>query len=241
MEGSGIGGGAPAAAAAGQVAGQADGQAAEQQAQTPDLAQIAQQMQAMQSGQEDLRQFLSSQPWQQQAVAAEPQTPAEPEPLDLSFLDIADPNFDPQLSAERLHGLIEQTIAQRADALVSQHVQPLQEQVQQERIAREANQLVDEFPEMGDPDIGPQVVAAARQTAEAYGQPELGEQPWFWRMTYMAGRAAQTAHEEGAETPPAAHLEGGAGARPGAQQVDPVDQIFAAGSEQLGRRALPFH
>lgn len=237
MEGSGIGGG-PAAAQAGQIAGQADGgAAAEQQTQGPDLAQLAQQMQTMQSGQEDLRQFLASQPWQPEA--AEPQTPAAPEPMDLSFLDMDSPNFDPQVTAERFGSVIEQAMAQREQSLLAQHVQPLQEQLQQERVAREAQMLVDEFPEMGDPDIGPQVVAAARQTAEAYGNPELANQPWFWRMTYMAGRAAQTAHEEGGETPSAAHLEGGAGARPGAQQVDLADQILA-GSGQPGRSALPF-
>lgn len=237
MEGSGMGG-APAAAQAGQVAGGQAGGGEGGADQGPSLADIAQQLAGLSGGQEDLRSYLASQPWQP-PEAQEPQTPAEPEPIDLSFLDIADPNFDPQATAERFGSLIEQTMAQREQQLLSQHVQPLQQQLQQERVAREAQMLVDEFPEMGDPDIGPQVVTAARQVAEANGHPDLADQPWFWRTIYMAGRAAQTATEEGAEPPPAAHLEGGAGARPGAQQVDLADQILSA-SGQAGRSALPF-
>jgi hypothetical protein len=87
---------------------------------------------------------------------------------------------------------------------------------------------VQEFPDFADPQIAEQVVGTARQIAEAYGQTELANEPWFWRMTYMAGRAAESAAEEGDDASDAAHLEGGGGARPGGQQVDLGDQIVNA-------------
>lgn len=224
---------------AAQAATQGGGeQAAEGQGQGADLAQFTQTLQSLQGGQEELRQFLAQQPWQQQEAAPGQQEEA-PAPLDWSFLDPGEPDFDPREMATRLGGLIDQTMTQREQAFLQQHVNPLNERLEGERVTREAQMLVDEFPEMGDPEIGPQVVAAARQTAEAHGQPQLANEPWFWRQIFMAGKAAQAAQEEGAETPDAAHLEGGAGARPGAQQVDMGEQMFS-GSERPGRRALPF-
>lgn len=213
------------------------GQAADGQQQGPDIGALAGQLEQLQGGQEELRQFLLSNPWQQQE-AAEPETPSEPEALDLSFLDPDDPGWDPQQVAQRLSGLIDQAAEQK--------MQPLQERLNsiestnaEARREAEAERLANEFPELQQRDVAEQVVGAAQQIAEAYGQPELANEPWFWRMTYMAGRAAESAQQEGTEDPQAAHLEGGAGARPGgSQQVDGAEQILSPG--RRGRGALPF-
>jgi hypothetical protein len=191
----------------------------------PDVGALASQLEAMQGSQEQMFQFLQSQPWvQEQQAQGEPEPAAED--FNLDFLDAASPDFDPSQVAERLSGLIDQA-AQR-------HVQPMQQQLQQqqealneERWNREANALVQEFPDFGDPQIAEQIVGSARQIAEAYGQAELAQEPWFWRMTYMASRAAEAAAEEGAGAPDAAHLEHG-GAAPAGSQEDIGDQIVNA-------------
>jgi hypothetical protein len=85
------------------------------------------------------------------------------------------------------------------------------------------------------------VFALAKEMAEHNGHPELSQEPWFVRMVYTAGKALEAAQEEGAESPSAAHLEGGGGAAPAGSQVDAMTQVFGAGEDQpLGRRALPF-
>lgn len=205
------------------------------QEQGPDIGALGQQLEAMQGSQEQMFQFLQQQPWLQQEGQQGAEGEGEPaaEDFDLSFLDADSPQFDPSQVAERLSGLINQGVEQRVQAAM----QPVQQQMNEERWNREANALVQEFPDFGDPQKAEEIVGYARQIAEAYGQAELAKEPWFWRMTYMAGRAAESASEEEQGAPEAAHLEGGGGARPGGQQVDLGDQIVNA---RRGRSALPF-
>lgn len=205
----------------------------------PDVAQLAQGLESMQAGQEELRQFLMTQPWQQQEQAQEEDQQQEQDDLDLSFLDPGDPQFDPEQLAQRLGGLISQTAEQRAQALIA----PIQQQQEEFRRQNEARDLVGEFPELAQEETATQVTSLARQLAEANGHPELSNEPWLWRLTYMAGRAVDSANGEGSEEPGAAHLEGGGGARPtGGQQADPAE-AFRQGlidSSRKGRGALPF-
>lgn len=215
---------------AGGDAGEAQGQAEGQQG-GQDTAELAQALEQMQGSHEELRQFLMSQPWQQQEAAE--QGEPEAEPLDLSFLEGADPEFDPQGFSESLGQLINQTVEQRIQAAT----QPLAEQQAEMRRQSQAERLVGEFPELADEKVATEVVSVARQIAEANGHPGLANEPWFWRTVYMAGRAAETANEEGAETPGAAHLEGGGGAGPAGGDVDLGEQIV---SSRRGRSVLPF-
>lgn len=214
--------------------GQAQGGDDAGQQQAPDTAALAQQLEALTGGQEEMRQFLMSQPWQQaEAQEAEQEIPGD-EPLDLSFLDPTEPGFDPNQVADRLGGLIDNVVEQR----LQREINPLRESMDEQRRDLESRDLVAEFPEFGDPQIADQVVDASKQIAQAYGKPELANEPWFWRLTYMAGRAAESANEEGSGDPEAAHLEGGGGARPGGNpQVDLGEQIVSA---RRGRSVLPF-
>lgn len=231
MEGSVAG---PASAQGDNAQGTDNGQGEAQQG--PDLGQLAEQLQSLTASQEDLRQYLASLP-QLQQQEGEPQT-QEPEPIDLSWLDPTDPGYDPETIADQLGDLIDRTVQQREQELLQRHIQPLQEQQNEERVRREVQELVAEFQDLADPDVAQEVVNVSRQVAEAHGRPELAGEPWFWRLNYMAGRAATLANEEGdAESSPA-YLEGGAGTRPGAQQVDMGAQILAAGGG--GRSVLPF-
>jgi hypothetical protein len=210
----------------------------EQQQGGQDFGQFQQQLEALGSGQEELRQFLMSSPWQQQEPAAQ-QEPEAPE-INLDFLN--DPELDASQIAEHLTSLIDQRAQTHADAILQQHVQPLSQQLEQQQLAADAERLVAEFPEMADPDVAGEVVDVARKYAEANFPPEvattLANSPAWWRATYMMGRALEAAQEEGGETPSAAHLEGGGSALSGGSSQDLGDAIVAAG--RAGSGVLPF-
>jgi hypothetical protein len=197
-----------------------------------DLAALLAQQQA---SQQEMFDYLRTEPWKAEEPEAQQQ---EPEPLDLSFLDMDDPAYDPNTVADRLGSLIDQTVSQRLEQGIQQAVGPIQEQVQQQQRQQEVAALVGEFPELGEKETGEAVLRMAGQLAEAHGHPELANEPWLWRMTYLAGRAVDAAQEEQGDVPAPAHLEGGAGAVPGGEGADLGDAIVGAGRK--GRGALPF-
>jgi hypothetical protein len=226
--------GSQAGLAGGGDAGQAQGQEAAQQ-QGPDIGQLAQNLETLQSGQEELRQFLMSAPWQQQVQEVQE---AEPE-LDLSYL-MPQQEMDGSELAQRLGQTITEATDQRLQSQFDQRVNPMMQAVDDIRMRLDVQDLVQEFPEMAEPEVAQRVAGQgglAEQLASQLGQPELASKPQFWRLAYMAARAAEIANEEGAETPRAAHLEGGGGAMPGSSQVDLGEQIVKA---DAGRRVLPF-
>lgn len=224
-------------AAAGDAGQQTQGEAQGENGggDAPSTAQIAEMLAAQQSSQQEMFSYLQSEPWRQQEAAQE--EPEQSPELDLSFLDMDDPSYDPNTIAQRLGGLIDQTVEQRVQQGIQQSVAPLQRQQEEMRRQSEVQALVGEFPEFGDPETGKAVLQMAGQLAEAHGQPDLAQEPWFWRLTYMAGRAADAAQDESGEIPAAAHLEGGAGAAPAGGGQDMGDAIVGA---HRGRSVLPF-
>ena len=232
--------GSVAAGGQGTAQGQQAAQAAEgqQQTQGPDIGALAGQLEAMHAGQEQLRQLLMDSPVLQ--PQGEPE--ADPEPLDLSFL-MDDPGFDPQQMSQRLGGALEQAAQQQAQTAVNplqERLDQMEQRLNESRIEQQARDMAAEFPELDDPQVAGQVVGAAQQIVEAQGWPAaVASEPAFWRLIFMAGRAAEAAQNEGTEDPRAAHLEGGAGARPGgSQQVHGVDSILSP--DRKGRGVLPF-
>lgn len=215
---------------AGGDAGQQQGTQADGQGGQESVA-LAQQLEALQGSQEELREFLMSQPWQAQEAAAQGEQQGEGDGLDLSeLLGDGGEYLDPQALTQLINSVVDQR--------VQAATQPLTESQAEMRRTQDAERLVSEFPELGNPDVAREVVGVSRQIAEANNRPELANEPWFWRMTYMAGRAAETANQEGAETPGAAHLEGGGGAGPaGGGEVDLGEQIVSA---RRGNSVLPF-
>lgn len=232
---------ASGAGLAGQGQAQGDGEGGGEAQQGPDVASLSEQLGGLNQSQEQMRQTL--QQMQEFMAGQQSQEPGqeeqqEPDGLDLSFLD--DPQLTPEQIAQQLGGLIDQSAEQRAQQLLQQHISPLSQQVADMRLESQAERLVQEFPEMAEQETAERVVGTARQYAELMGRPELANDPAFWRLTYLAGRAADQANAEEGEDPQAAHLEGAGGAGPGGQQQPTMEQIFADGSEGLGRRALPF-
>lgn len=225
------------AAAQGQ---QGEGEGAGGQQQGLDAAALAEQLGSLTESQEQLRQFLQSQPWQQQAEQ-EPEVPVQQESLDFSqLIGEADPYVDPEQFSQNIAAYISQEAQRQAQDLVRQEVDPIRSEWAQQRIKMEAQELVDEFPEMATPEVAKRIAGEggiADQLAAQLGQPELAKQPGFWRIAYIASRAMDAMQEEGSEQPPAGHMEGGGGAMPGADAPDMGDLIVES---RAGSRALPF-
>lgn len=235
----------PAAPGAGDGGGEQPQQGQEQQGgEQPDFAAMQQQLAELGPSLEQMRGMLTEQQEQQQAWAEQQQgyegdpsqeQQQQPEP-DLSFMDPDSPQYNPQQTAMALAQLMEQQSQQQVQAAV----EPLQEQVATMEAQRQADLLAGEFPELQDPEIAQNVIDVSRQYAQMLGQSELGDNPQFWRMAYMAGRAADAANEEQQQQPAAATLEGAGGASPGAadQREQVVQGILNA--DGAGRSVLPF-
>ena len=202
------------------------------------IAQMAQTLQGLSEGQEQMREFLVG-------MGAQPEQPVEEQQpgADLSFLDETSPNYDPQQAAERLTQVMREQAGVATQAELAKALGPLQEQVSNMQRAQEADALVAEFPELGQPQTAEAVVKAAGQYAELMGMPELAANTQFIRVTYLAGRAAQLAQEQGAAgAPQAATLEGAAGASPGCagqggpqETAESIRQAWSGGSDVLSK------
>src|SRR5262252_8747161 len=231
------------AAAAGDGGGEQPQQGQEQGGEQPDFAAMQQQLAELGPSLEQMRTMLTEQQ-EQNAAWAEQQPGYEGDPsqeqqqpeADLSFMDPDSPAYNPQQTAVALAQLMEQQSQQQVQAAV----EPLQQQIETLTAQRQADLLAGEFPEMEDPEVAQNVIDVSRQYAQMLGQPELGDNPAFWRMAYMAGRAADAANAEQQEPPAAATLEGAGGASPGAadQREQLVQGILNA--DGAGRSVLPF-
>lgn len=249
MAATGQGTGGQAGGDAGQQAQQGQQQQAQGDGQqTPDFGALVGQLEGLSTSHQETRQALdqvmqnlANAPWAQQDGQQQQDAPMD---VDLSFLDAADPAFNPEQVQQQLQSVIGQLVEQG----VQQHVQPVSQQVDLQRRQMEAQQLIGEFPELNDADNMREVMGSAREYAGVLASTlglddqtaqRLAIEPGFLRVMYAAGRAFDAAEQEGSGDPGAAHLEGGGGANPGGgQQVDPGDLIVQAASG--GRNVLPF-
>lgn len=253
MEGSGQGG-----QAAQGDGGQGDAQQGAEAGTGPDFGAMQSTLQQVVQGQESMREFLQSAPWQEIQQAQQTGQEADPnafEGLDLSYLD---PEVAAQMEPQQLQQMLGQTIQQQAQSvaekMLNDRINPLQEQIAEQQHNQEVNALVGEFPELAEEETAQQVLGAAKQLAEqmapalaqALGRPgdaaqiaqALANSPAHWRTTYMAGRAADAAQEESGDINAPASLESGAGATPGGGGGDSrADSIVNAGR---GSSVLPF-
>ncbi len=161
---------APAADAAQQQQGAAapDG---EQQQQTPDYGAMQEQLAQIGPSLEEIRAQLSSFGQAPEADAGAPAEAAQAQaqqPSDLSFLDPNSAGYDPQRAGEALLGILGQ---QTTDA-IQQAMQPLQQQLAATQQQLAVQDLVTEFPDLGDADVAQQVIAASRQLVAAAGLPQ---------------------------------------------------------------------
>lgn len=225
MEASGAGlaagGGDGAAQGQGDGGEQQDGQQGQATGDAA-IAQLAEGLARMESGQEEMRRFLGGIAEQQQGTGQEHQAQQEqhqqqPQPLDLSVFDETAPGYDGQKAAELLQNAMSQTASTEAGRLLQEAIGPLQQQVTDMRRSQETDALTAEFPDLKDEKVAESVVASAQRYATMVGQPELVTSTPFVRLVYMAGRAAELAQKQGgaADGATAATLEGATGASPG--------------------------
>lgn len=208
------------------------------QQQGSDFEQLQQQLAAVAGGQDELRQMLLA---AQEAGGDDGGTEETDLLSDLSWLDVDAPDFDPQVVAQRLAEAVDQAAEQKVQP-VMQRLDAFEAQAAEQQRVAEAERLVEEFPELREREVALEVVSTARQLAEAQFPPQvakvMAESPAFWRLIYMAGRAADAANAEG-QDPQAAVLESGTGARPGAgPTADELGEQIV--SSRRGRSVLPF-
>lgn len=233
----------PAGGASAGSNGDAGGDAQQDGAQASgqDFGALADQLGQVNATQEEMRQFLLSQPWTQQADEGA-EAPAEGnDGLDLSFLD--DAGYDQQ-AAQQLAGVFEAQVQKQVEAAkreMEQRFNSVNERVTERERMEQMRDLVEEFPDMANPDVAKQVVQQAHELVQANGWPtEFAADPRAWRLVYAAQQAFAAAQDEGSDDSDAAHLEGGAGAASaGGQRGDDFTQMLDAAA-QGGRSVLPF-
>lgn len=232
MEASGAGLAGSGGADAGGAEGQQQG--GEGNGQGPDLSAVQQTLDSLTTGQEELRQFLQAQPWQQAAEEGEPQA----EEFDTSWL--ADDQVDPEVVGDQLQKMIDARAQEQMKPLMDR-LQQTEQQVRERVEAEQFRDLAGEFPELTQPETAQQVVKHAEVLAQNMGQPGLARNAEFIRLVYTAGRAFDAASREG-QAPDAANLEGASGASPGGgQQVDLAQLIVNGGEEKRqGSNVLNF-
>jgi hypothetical protein len=238
MEASGMGQGT-----GGDGGQQGDGQQGGEQGQGgPDLAALQGTLAQHGETLESMREFMQELR-QAQGQETDPQQEQQADlDLDLSYLDPAvAAGMDPDALSQQLQQTISQAADQIADRKVNERIGPVEQQMNEMRRSQEVTALVGEFPELGEADTAQQVLSAAASLAQQMGRPELGEEPSFWRLTYLAGRAADAAQEEQGDVPAPASLESGAGATPGGGGGELGDLIVSGGmSGRQGAGVLPF-
>ena len=202
-----------------------------------DLAQALEILQQQGAGQEEMRQQLTQmahffQNQQQQDDPGEP----DPEPLDLSFLDASEPGYDPDFASQRLEQILAERDQRNEERWRQQYVDPLRNDLSDLRLSQGMQDLAAEFPDIAENADG--FIDLVNQAADAMGMPDARNNVQFMRFVRLAAAGAEAANtENGAESPQAAHLEGGGGATPaGGSQVDLGDQIISA----QPKRVLPF-
>jgi hypothetical protein len=221
--------GGEGAAAATQGQGEGQGQ------QGPDLSALAATLGQQGQTLEEMRTFLAGNPWQPQATQETQQQGGDE--MDLSWLD-EQMAIDPAAANQRLTETIDQRVDQRAQALVA----PVIQQQTEMRHNQEARDLAAEFPEIATPEMAEKLAGRggiAEQAAIALGAPHLAAEPKFWRIAYMAHKAAESANQEGSGDPGAVTLESGNGASPGPTAEDLKKAIMNSG-DGLGARVLNF-
>lgn len=205
----------------------------------PDFAGMQQALSQQGETLESMREFLQSNPWQQiQQAQGEEAGEQESDPfegLDLGYLE--DPSIAAGMDPQQFSQQLAQTISQAAEQIADKRVGPVEQQLTEMQHQNAVTALVGEFPEMAEEETAQQVLGAASQLAQSMGQPELANKPQFWRVVYMAGRAADAAQEEQGNVPAPVGLESGAGATPGGGGGDLGDQIVGA---RRGSQVLPF-
>jgi hypothetical protein len=129
--------------------------------------------------------------------------------------------IDPD-AARQAQQRLQSMIRQEAEGMV----EPIKAQLDEMRMRGEANDIAREFPDLNNPEVVKPVLDAAHRHAQRLGNEDLAGEPWFIRMTYLAGRAEEMAGQE----TPAGGQDGirleGAGAGAPSQSLQEAEEAF---------------
>ena len=123
----------------------------------------------------------------QRQTPAAPQTPApgQAQPV---------PGQQPPVDDDA--ALIQQYITTEAQQAARQMVEPVLQQLHQDRRRENAEALLDDYPELRDNETANRVVTEARRWATEMGDPQKAADPAFIEMTLLASRALASATPE---------------------------------------------
>jgi hypothetical protein len=127
--------------------------------------------------------------------------------------------YDPQQGAVEDPALqqVEQYVESLAEAKAREAVAPVLQSIQQERRQQDAQALLDDFPELRDPQQAGEAVRQAEQYARSMGVPQLGREPAFIELALLASRqlaSGQDGSSGGSEGGVQLETQGGAGLPP---------------------------
>jgi hypothetical protein len=127
---------------------------------------------------------------------------------------------------------MQQLIEQQAERIVEQRMAPLTQQFQQMQqgmTAEKLDALQAQYPDLQDPAKAAEVVDDVVTRAQAWGNPELANNPEFVEMVHLSRLGRAMPQETPAGQGPEAHLESGGGGGPAEPEADPFDAIIAKG------------
>lgn len=178
-----------------------------EQAAEPSMADIHASLQTMGKGLDDMRENLAAEPWRAPEVEETAEPTPEPDEIDYSFLsEPADPNAALQQLTE--------VIRQEARSIAAQEVNPLRQDVKQERETRELDALSERYPQLQDEKVAAELLKQSKAFMAESGLPkEHATNPRVLEKLYLASRA-RAQNEDNADST-AATLEGAGGASPG--------------------------
>lgn len=160
-----------------------------------------------------------------------------PGEFDLPDFDFApDQGLDPQQAQQYLNSLIDQRVSSGVDPRLEEALGPIAAQVEQMRVERDAESLIEEFPQLADPQVAETTVQRAHELVAELGlDPSLANNRNVVALVFKANLADQYAAGEvpvGELQQPG--LEAGAGAAPGGDSGPSLqEQIVAARSGGL--------
>jgi hypothetical protein len=162
-----------------------------------------------------------------QLMSRIPEQQAEPEP---DFGQQLESLYDDSGFADP--AAIQQLIQQQVQSGVQQAMAPLAQQFQEMRqgmTAEKLDALQSRYPDLQDPQKAAEVVDDVVTRAQAWGNPELANNPEFVEMVHLSRLGRAMPQETPAGQGPEAHLESGGGGGPAEPEADPFDAIIAKG------------
>jgi hypothetical protein len=169
------------------------------------------------------------------------QAQAEPEAAPEETLDFDYSQDYDQTDPAQVEAYISKIAEAKAQELLKAQLNPFQERIGKMETEAAAQQLVQEFPRLAEPEVAEKVIKMSSDIAQQLGHPELANNPQLWKYAYLSQDAIERHNAEAAAQPDnAVTLEGAGGATLGGSnsEDDLISRILTP--QHAGRSVLPF-